>query len=156
NDARTVLDPAPRWLPRTTVVDDGLAVATPAGIVTIEGEDPRARAVSRLLADGDALAQGLPGLGIGWVFVEEGQLPSVPPGALTGLVEIPVGQGLRLYAVPQAVGPSALPAGLGLVVGADLGVVLLLAGCAIAAAGGSVRRRRESRPPGGGPPALVP
>ncbi|MGI9196268.1 MAG: hypothetical protein ACR2KE_02290, partial [Candidatus Nanopelagicales bacterium] len=38
NDARTVLDPAPRWLPRTTVVDDGLAVATPAGIVTIEGE----------------------------------------------------------------------------------------------------------------------
>ncbi|MFN8170164.1 MAG: hypothetical protein U0S36_15470 [Candidatus Nanopelagicales bacterium] len=41
NRGRTSLDPAPRYLPRTTVVDDSLLVATPDGVVQVSGEDPR-------------------------------------------------------------------------------------------------------------------
>ena len=144
NGNRTVLDPAPRWLPRTAVVSDGLAVRTPDGIVVVSGEDPRGRAVDALLRAGEPLAPGLAPLGIGWVLVERGQAPEVIPSALDGLEEVPIGSPggeLSLYAVPGPVAAASAPPGATLVVVGDLAVLGLLAGIAAAAGAGAWRRR---------------
>lgn len=91
NRDRTQLDPAPRFLPRPTVIDDTLYVNGEP----IEGEDPRARAVR----NGAPLAE----LGIGWVLVERGT-----PGRTDtdGLERVYTGTWLELYRVP---GPIADP-----------------------------------------------
>ncbi|HEX6360048.1 hypothetical protein [Actinophytocola sp.] len=91
NGNRTQLDPAPRFLPRTTVIDDTLYVNGRA----VAGEDPRARAVR----NGTPLNE----LGIGWVLVEHGT-----PGQTStdGLDIVYRGQWLDLYRVP---GPIADP-----------------------------------------------
>jgi hypothetical protein len=91
NQNRTQLDPAPRFLPRTTVIDDTLYVNGQP----VEGEDPRARAVR----NGTPLNE----LGIGWVLVEHGT-----PGQTStdGLEIVHRGQWLDLYRVP---GPIADP-----------------------------------------------
>jgi hypothetical protein len=91
NRDRTQLDPAPRFLPRPTVIDDTLYVNGRP----LEGEDPRAKAIR----DGEPLNE----LGIGWVLVERGT-----PGQTTtdGLEPVYRGQWLDLYRV---VGPVADP-----------------------------------------------
>jgi hypothetical protein len=88
---RTQLDPAPRFLPRATVIDDTLYVGEHA----IAGEDPRAQAIR----DGRPLGE----LGIGWVLVEHGT-----PGQTNtnGLESVYRGAWLDLYRVP---GPTANP-----------------------------------------------
>lgn len=120
NDDRTQLDPAPRWLPRTTVVDDTVYVDGQA----VPGEDTRLPAIRSALR-GDT---GLGALGIGWVLVEHGT-----PGTLdlpSGLVPVHRGQWLDLYRVPGPVtsapesGPPAVP-----VVAADVAAALLVVGC---------------------------
>lgn len=132
NDDRTVLDPAPRWLPRSTVVADALAVDTPDGVVVLAGEDPRGLEVAHALAAGEPLAPLLPGLGIGWLLVEIGQPPGTPPtsaadpGAWAGLVNVRPGPDLALYAVAAPVSPPAAPAYAPWVVAADLLVAALL------------------------------
>jgi hypothetical protein len=99
NQDRTQLDPAPRFFPRPTVIDDTLYVNGEP----IAGEDPRARAVR----EGKPLNQ----LGIGWVVVEHGT-----PGRTDtiGLQRVYRGQWLELYRVPGAItdppdGPPVAP-----------------------------------------------
>ena len=149
NADRTVLDPAPRWLPRTSVGSDGLAVRTPDGVVVVAGEDPRGRAVESALQSGNPIAPELARLGIGWVLVELGQQPAVSPSSLTGLEQVPLlsgwpgraDSGLALYAVPGPIAASSSPPGAALIVAADLIVLGLLAGIAAVAAAGAWRRR---------------
>lgn len=85
NGNRTVLDPAPRWLPRGSVTSDSLAIARDGGITLIEGDDPRSAVVGRFIASGQPLAELPPELGLGWVLVERGQLPEVEMKTLAGL-----------------------------------------------------------------------
>ena len=89
NRDRTQLDPAPRFLPRPTVIDDTLYVNGHP----LPGEDPRAQRIR----DGAPLAS----LGIGWVLVERGT-----PGETDtrGLEPVYRGRWLDLYRVP---GPTA-------------------------------------------------
>jgi len=89
NGDRTQLDPAPRFLPRPTVIDDTLYVDGRP----IAGEDPRARAVRQ--------GEPLDRLGIGWVVVEHGT-----PGRTDtdGLEKVYGGPWLDLYRVPGTIG----------------------------------------------------
>ncbi|SDF40018.1 hypothetical protein SAMN05216553_101447 [Lentzea fradiae] len=115
NDRRTQLDPAPRYLPGTTVVDDSLSV----GGRVVAGEDPRA---ARLRA-GDLS-------GIGWVLVERGTPGRVDEELLARSELVHDGPDLALYRVPGAVevapnGPAAAPVLLawvatGLLIGTSL------------------------------------
>ena len=142
NAGRTVLDPAPRWLPRSSVVDDQLLVSTPEGLVRLSGEDPRTDAVAAALNARLRLVEVVPPLGIGWVLVEEGQRPAVDPRVLEGLQSVDVGAGLRLYAVPDEAASLPAPAGAALVIAIDVAVACLVAGVAAAAAAQAIRRRR--------------
>ncbi len=99
NNGRTVLDPAPRWMPRTTVVSDDLTVETPDGVVTVTGDDPRSQAITRALADGGALADALPEWGIGWALVARGTPGPVP--VLEGWDLVLDGPDLAVYAAPE-------------------------------------------------------
>jgi hypothetical protein len=106
---RTVLDPAPRWLPAETVVDDRLVVS---GAV-LGGEDPVARRVAALLdsAPGpERLATALAGQGIGWV-VRETDTPGPPVADLSGLRPVVTGGAVELYQVPGPVRLAEQPAG---------------------------------------------
>jgi hypothetical protein len=99
NDQRTQLDPAPRYLPGATVVDDSLSV----GGRIVAGEDLRA---ARLRA-GDLS-------GIGWVLVEHGTPGRVDANLLARLEKVYDGPDLTLYRVPGAVpaapnGPPGAP-----------------------------------------------
>ncbi|OLF09283.1 hypothetical protein BLA60_19025 [Actinophytocola xinjiangensis] len=92
NGHRTQLDPAPRVLPRPTVVDDTLYVDGKA----VAGEDRRAADVAAAIARGDDLGA----LGIGWVLVEHGT-PGPPTDDVTdGMERVHQGEWLDLYRVP--------------------------------------------------------
>jgi hypothetical protein len=98
NAGRTVLDPAPRWLPRTTVVSDDLAIETADGLVVVSGDDPRSRAITGALAAGDSVARELPALGVGWALVAKGTPGPIPD--LQGWERVFDGPDLALYAAP--------------------------------------------------------
>jgi hypothetical protein len=98
NAGRTVLDPAPRWLPRTTVVSDDLAIETADGLVVVTGDDPRSRAITGALAAGDSVARELPALGVGWALVAKGTPGPIPD--LPGWERVFDGPDLALYAAP--------------------------------------------------------
>ncbi len=93
NNGRTVIDPATRYLPGDVLVDDTLVV----GDLTVDGEDPRARHVRGLVADGASVAQ----TGVRWVLVEHDAGPTVPGPALVGLRLVHTGPILDLYDNPQ-------------------------------------------------------
>jgi hypothetical protein len=140
---RTVLDPAPRWLPAETVVDDRLVVS---GAV-LGGEDPAARRVAALLESRPgpaALATGLAGQGIGWVVRETGT-PGPAEPELSGLQPVLTGGAVELYRVPGQVAPAADQAGRRWwVLGFDAlvaALILAAAGVAIACNVRSVRQR---------------
>ncbi|MBV9822399.1 MAG: hypothetical protein JO144_09160 [Actinobacteria bacterium] len=140
---RTVLDPAPRWLPAETVVDDRLAV----GSTLLDGEDPAAARVAALLQaqpDAAALAQGLAGQGIGWVLVEtDTPGPAVPD--LGALRPVLTGGAVELYRVPGEISrPAPRTARRWAVLGADLAV----AGAVLAALAVAARSRRRSQQAG--------
>jgi hypothetical protein len=129
NAERTVLDPAPRWLPRVTLVSDDLAIETGEGVVVVSGDDPRSQAISRALAAGESLGETLPSLGVGWALVARGTPGPVPD--LEGWDRVISGDDLELYAAPGAQVAGAEP-DLRLVAGVDLAVLgALLAGLAI-------------------------
>lgn len=74
-----VLDPAPRMLPRETVVDDALSVRG----VRFAAEGVLARRAGDALADGVLTADEASGLGVGWVLVQHGTpgaVPTLPAG----------------------------------------------------------------------------
>lgn len=73
NGGRSVLDPAGRYFPRTTVVSDELRVS---GRV-VSGEDPRAAEVGSAVADRDVDA--LRDLGIGLVVTDASAEPATEP-----------------------------------------------------------------------------
>ncbi len=74
NDDRPVLDPAGRYFDRTTVTEDALVVAGPSDRIVINGEDPRAARLGRILRadtrDGAADPKRLAREGIGIVVVD--------------------------------------------------------------------------------------
>lgn len=140
NDQRTVLDPAPRWLPRTTVVADDLVVSTPQGDVVVSGDDPRAQAISEALKQGQDVAGLLPDLGIGWALVTRDTPGPVPE--LPGWERVTDTPTLTLYAAPPGTVAPTRPE-VRLVAAVDLLVAMsLLAG----AAGLGIRRVRARRP----------
>lgn len=99
NAGRTVLDPAPRWSPRTTVVSDDLPVDTADGVLVVSGDDPRSAAIGRLIAAGAPVAPELGQWGIGWALVASGTPGPVP--ALPGWEPVVEADGLTLYAAPE-------------------------------------------------------
>jgi hypothetical protein len=144
NRNRTVLDPAPRYLPGPVIVDDTLRV----GGRPVAGEDLRARAVGAALDRGEPLGP----LGVGWLLVEHGTAGSVPAATLAAADLRYAGPDLSLYRVRGAVarpppGPPAAP-----VVLADAAAIALLVGAlAVLAWAGAVPgitsgRRRGARP----------
>jgi hypothetical protein len=139
NDDRTVLDPAPRWLPRPSVVSDDLTVSTSDGLVVVGGDDPRAREVGEALSLGRDVVPLLGPMGVGWVFLDA-------PGALpSGLVPDQSADGLTLAQVPGPIAIRPVPAGSALVIVVDVLVVLGLAGAAVALGAARVNRRRHGR-----------
>ncbi len=141
NAGRTMLDPAPRYLDRTTVVDDVLVVGTEA----VVGEDRRAAAVGTALATGRPVPTTLPGLGIGWVLVEKGTPGDFAPGLLAGATLVYSGADLVLYRLGDGTGDGR-GVGAGVVADgpwtagkwasravllADLLAVLLMVGCTV-------------------------
>ena len=124
NAGRTVLDPAPRWLPRTTVVSDDLAIDTAEGLVVVAGDDPRSQAITGTLAEGGSLARELPALGVGWALVAKGTPGPTPD--LQGWDRVFDGPDLTLYAAPAgSVMPfSTDPRGVAAVDLAVLGALL--------------------------------
>ncbi len=137
NDDRTMLDPAPRWLPRTTVVADDLMVSTPSGIVVVSGDDPRAERIGAAVVAGEPVGDLLRQLGIGWALVAKGTPGPVPE--LPGWAPVLSGEDLDLLVAPS--GPTDLgpPRHLALVAVVD---VAILAGLVAAAGALGLRRVR--------------
>jgi hypothetical protein len=96
NADRPQLDPAPRFLPRATVVDDTLRV----GGVDVSGEDRRAAWVRDELR---GRSGALGAAGIGWVLVEHGTPGTFDPSLVDGLDPVYIGTWLTLLRVPGAV-----------------------------------------------------
>ncbi|HWO66944.1 MAG TPA: hypothetical protein VNO31_43620 [Umezawaea sp.] len=119
NGDRTQLDPAPRFLPRTVVIDDVVYV----GGRPVSGEDGRVATIRLALErEGD-----LGALGIGWVLVEHGTPGSVDPAVLRGLREVWSGPWLTLYRVPGTIAPPPAGAPRTPVVAGDLVVLAMVA-----------------------------
>jgi hypothetical protein len=135
-----VLDPAPRLLPRPSLVSDALTVSGRR----LPEEGPGARAVAADLADGELSQAGLRSLAVGWVLIEQGtpgRLPVLPPGWTTvldgpelTLLRAP----LPLPVAPRAAAPRAV-AVIGTQVAAGL---LFLAGLSVLLIRGLRRVRR--------------
>lgn len=133
NGGRTSLDPAPRYLPRPTVVDDTLLVARPDGTaLRVSGEDPRAAVIGAALDAGKPLAQTLPALGVRYVVVELTTPGPDVGSALDGLTPVVRGSTLELWSVPGTVAPPPEPGVRDLVLvvlaWAAAGLVLVTAG----------------------------
>ena len=119
NGDRTQLDPAPRVLPRTVVIDDVVHV----GGRPVAGEDHRVATIRQAMARHDDLGA----FGIGWVLVEHGTPGSVDPGVLRGLREVWSGPWLTLYRVPGVIAPPPAGAPRSPVVASDLGALAVVA-----------------------------
>ncbi len=91
NGDRTQLDPAPRYLPRPTVLDDTLVVDGRP----IPGEDRRAARIRQQVTEGGDLAD----LGIGWLLVEHGTPGRIEENLLNPDERIYQGRWLDLYEV---------------------------------------------------------
>lgn len=129
-DDRTVLDPAPRWLTRSSITEDDLPVARSEDIVIVPGDDPRSEAVTAALDAQIPLIEVMPALGARWVLVEVGQLPMVDPAVLEGLREQWRGGDLVILEIPEdssaagQVDVPGWPAGSAWVILIDLLVVV--------------------------------
>lgn len=139
---RSVLDPAPRLLRTSAVVDDRLAVAGRL----LSGEDPRARQVAAALGAGPDLPRRLAAAGISWVVVEHGTPGAAPD--LSGLERAYAGRDVSLYRVPGPVHPVHVgTAKAAVVLGADALAVLILLALAVRVAGEWVAKTRPERGP---------
>jgi hypothetical protein len=118
NRNRTVIDPAPRYLPADVLIDDTLYV----GDLVVAGENPRAAEVRTWLAGGSSAVR----TGVRWVLVERTTGGEVPASMLSGLRLVHSGQFLSLYANPLA-GPGPPPPGM-------VERVLVIGGSVLAAA----------------------
>lgn len=96
NHDTPVLDPAGRFFPRETVVNDVLLVSGKA----IAGEDPRAIRVATILK-GPKPAKALAREGIG-IVVYESAVGRIAPSRFDGMTRIQQGDGLEVYTIPKA------------------------------------------------------
>lgn len=148
NDRRTVLDPAPRWLTRSSIGADDLPVSGAEGIIVIPGDDPRSRRVAQTLASKTPLASVMPELGARWVLVEIGQRPQVDPAVLEGLDELWRDGDLAVLGIPddsiqaRTIQAPGWPTGSVWVIATDLGV---LAGLVLLGLSSLLVRRRTRR-----------
>jgi hypothetical protein len=137
NNPRAVLDPAPRYLDRTTVTATGLPVRLPDGVVEVAGEDPRSEAVDAALRTGQPLVQTMPALGVRWAWVEAGTPGAVAPGLLEGARAVVITPTVTLYRLgtgPLGQAEPDLSRWVPVVAAVDLAVAVTVAGAAIAAA----------------------
>ncbi len=142
NGRRTSLDPAPRWLPRPSVVDGRLAVADSTGEVTIVGEESRrAVEVGVLVSENEPASERLAELGIGWVVVERDTPGDVPVNLFVGLIPVSRSASLELWRVPGAAPGPGWGRGTVPVVVVDLAVVGLLLGASLSLIRSTPRRR---------------
>jgi hypothetical protein len=145
NGRRTVLDPAPRYLPGSVVSSDDLAV----GDLRVAGDGRRSAAAARALDQPDPGA-ALLALGVRFVLVHVGQPGTAPdPPAGRVVVDTPT---LRLLRLAGPVAARQRPELLAPVVAVDLLALLAVIG---AAALGSWRgdRARRGLPVGTVPPS---
>jgi hypothetical protein len=133
-----VLDPAPRLLPRQSIVSDALTVSGRR----LPEEGLGARLIAEDLADGELSDARLRSLAVGWVLIERGtpgRLPVLPPGWTTELD----GPELTLLRAPGPL-PAAPRAGTArtlAVIGTQAGAgALSLTGLLLLAASGLRRR----------------
>ncbi|MFB9320607.1 hypothetical protein [Cryptosporangium minutisporangium] len=128
NGNRTVLDPAPRYLPLDVVVEDALPVDIGRGDGVVGGESGRAADVRAALAAGRSLTTA----DIRWVLVERGTPGPVPTTALAGYRVVWSGPELVLYRAESAVEPprgsetvrvAAVAGGYAVAVGVLLGAL---------------------------------
>ncbi len=150
NDGVAVLDPMPRLLTRTTVVDDGLVVLDGGEEVRVDGEDPRAVLVGSALREGELRAEDLRRWGIGYVVIEPGEVGGLPERYVgLGEVDLPLdatAEGLRLLEVPGGADPApwrASPGRTAVVLGADVLALALLVLASARWVTGTVQRRRS-------------
>lgn len=144
NDGRTVLDPAPRFLPRTVVADDRLLVSRGGEVVVVPGDDPRSAAVGEALRTGAPLGPVLRSVGVGWVLVEPTTAGPSAPSPPAGAVLVHRGSTLSLYrlAAPASLPP---PPGRPAVLSADASALAVLVTAALVAVAAP---RRRARAPG--------
>jgi hypothetical protein len=129
NLGRTVLDPAPRAMPRTVVTDTSLVVRVRDVLVVVPGDDPRSVRIGAAVHDGAELAPVLRREGIGWAVVAKVGAPVTLP---TGAQIVVDGPDLALY---RLAAPARMPSpdGRVAVITADVVAVVLLLGAAVAA-----------------------
>ncbi len=145
NAGRTVLDPAPRWLTRSSISSDDLPVSRSEEIIVVPGDDPRSRRIGEALATATPLIEVMPELGARWVLVEIGQSPEVDPLVLEGLVEQWRQGDLVVLEIPtdstqaRMIEVPGWPGGSVWVIGTDLAV---LAGLVLLAVSSLLARRR--------------
>lgn len=129
NHRRAVLDPAPRLLPGTVLVDDSVLLSD----IVVPPEDPRVVAVADAL-DSDDPAAALRALGVRWVLVERGMGAVDAPAAPVrydagGLTLLDLAADGRVAGGATAVRPEVARAQEILVTfGHGLAFLLLLAG----------------------------
>jgi hypothetical protein len=133
NVGRTVLDPAPRAMPRTVVTDTSLVVRRGDALVVVPGDDPRSARIGEAVAAGADLAPVLRREGIGWALVTKGAGPAAVPA---GAVRVLDGADLDLYRLTAPV-PQPPTSGVAAVVLADA----LVLGLLLVVAGSGLRRR---------------
>jgi hypothetical protein len=142
-----VLDPAPRLLPRQSIVSDALTVSGRR----LPEEGLGARAVAADLADGGLSAPALRSLAVGWVLIERGT-PGPVPALPSGWTTVLNGPDLVLLRAPGVLpsAPRAGPARSIAVIGSQAlaGLLLLLALLMLALATAEGHARRPFR---GGP-----
>jgi hypothetical protein len=141
-----VLDPAPRLLPRQSIVSDALTVSGRR----LPEEGLGARAIAADLVDSELSADGLRSLAVGWVLIERGtpgRLPILPPGWTTVLD----GPELTLLRAPQPLpaAPKAGPVRAIAVLGTQsvAGILVLLGLAAFVGSGITARRIRRTVSP---------
>ncbi len=144
NANRTVLDPAPRWLPRASVFSSSLAVTRGGQTIVISGDDPRSQVVNETLAAGQPLVGVASDLGVGLALVERNARPPVPATALDGTSLVWSEGNLELYRFP---GPARAPfvtAADRVIIGVNIVIAIGLVGLGLTAAGGRWRSRRSN------------
>lgn len=122
---RVVLDPAPRFLGRETVLPGDLTVADQL----VKGEDVRAAEVGTALREDDVRRLG--DLGVGWVVVERDTPGRIPDGVLAQLEPLVISGVLDVYRVPGPVTPWPVAGHVGAAIAgwvAALSVVATAAG----------------------------
>jgi hypothetical protein len=145
NVGRTVLDPAPRAMPRTVVTDTSLVVRRAGELVVVPGDDPRSTTIGDAVRRGDDLGPVLRQEGIGWALVVPGAGTTGLPAAAELVVD---GADLDLYRLSPPEPPPALTRVVPVLLGDALAVLTLLV-----AALAAVRSRRpghESDTPAAG------